>query len=402
MMHFPQELVDIVVDNLHDAISSLQSCALAARTFLPSARIHIFRKIEITPPKKRPEENSLPHGTPSATKCQKLLKLLTSTSHIAPLVDELCIVLMGSSSDADYPDDAPSSSYYGLYQKADSWIMTSRTLSLIIHALNLKRISLVDNTPPRGGSGLRWNKLPRHLKSALADVFSSPKLESVHLRGVSAESPRQILSLFSKATSLTELSLSRMGFTTRLDPGSWPETRLPQLRFLFVPGNLLGAYLVRTSSNLEHLRLAYSPMPGSQNSIETVFATASVHLRTIHFFLNTSTFGAIAREFFKCVAQDSRLESITFETDSFESEEEMKAHSWALLDAAIEPAVTHHLQLLRMVEIKRFVRRGSTPPIPFTEWSTFVRAALPSLERRGLLRVEQHEVPNNGVLHGFE
>ncbi|KAJ6588072.1 hypothetical protein B0H19DRAFT_900559, partial [Mycena capillaripes] len=46
----PQELVDMVVDNLHDDIPSLESCSLAARTFLASTRTHIFNKIEIKPP----------------------------------------------------------------------------------------------------------------------------------------------------------------------------------------------------------------------------------------------------------------------------------------------------------------------------------------------------------------
>jgi hypothetical protein len=47
-----------------------------------------------------------------------------------------------------------------------------------------------------------WNSLGRILNSALATAFSSPTLESVHLRGIVVDSPAQLFSLISEATSI--------------------------------------------------------------------------------------------------------------------------------------------------------------------------------------------------------
>ncbi|KAJ7832841.1 hypothetical protein B0H14DRAFT_2309282, partial [Mycena olivaceomarginata] len=84
----PQELVDIVVNNLQDDTPSLKACSLTAHTFVPSARIHIFKRIEIMPPNDNPGSKEPPSRSP----CQKLLKMLNSSPHIAPFVEELSIV----------------------------------------------------------------------------------------------------------------------------------------------------------------------------------------------------------------------------------------------------------------------------------------------------------------------
>ncbi|KAJ6572302.1 hypothetical protein B0H19DRAFT_1256195 [Mycena capillaripes] len=211
-MTLPQELVDIVVDNLHDDLPSLNSCSLAARTFVASARIHIFRKAEILPP---------PKPRPSQTPCQKFHKLLTSSPHIAPLVEELSVVL-GS-------------------ERHVSWITTCRTLPLVLSLLNLKRISLTANGWKNAGDfNMDWAKMGRQLKSALVNVFSSPRLEAVHLRGIGVESPRLLLSLFSQATSLKQLALSRLYFTQQRDQHEpWPESQpwRPQLQSLLLSDN---------------------------------------------------------------------------------------------------------------------------------------------------------------------
>ncbi|KAF7343249.1 hypothetical protein MVEN_01756700 [Mycena venus] len=226
--HIPQELVDIIMDNLDDDIPSLKSCSLAARTFVSSAQIQIFRKIEITPPT---------HPLSLSSSCQKLYKLLTSSPHLAPLVDELCIVLVGSETSFEYDADGQY-----LEDRHVTWIMSGRkTLALILALLDLKRISLVENAPvdwnSYGQFSMKWNELGGHLKSELSRIFSSPGLESVHLRGIVVESPYQLLSLFSEATSLKEMSLSRVYFTKRWDQRDpWPESQTwqPQLRSLLL------------------------------------------------------------------------------------------------------------------------------------------------------------------------
>lgn len=44
----PQEMVDSIIDFLHDDIISLVACSLAARPFLPETRHHLFSKITLT------------------------------------------------------------------------------------------------------------------------------------------------------------------------------------------------------------------------------------------------------------------------------------------------------------------------------------------------------------------
>ncbi|KAJ6572311.1 hypothetical protein B0H19DRAFT_681672 [Mycena capillaripes] len=221
----PQELVDIVLDNLHDDIPSLRSCSLSARTFVISARIHIFQKIEILPP-------ASPTSSPNA--CQRFYKLLTSSPHIAPLVEELSIVLVDPDTTYDLDGD-------NFNDRRVPWVMDDRTLFLVLPLLDLKRISLTENLQAHRIHSRRfsmnWDHMDRQLKSALMKTFSSPRLETVHLRGIVIESPRQLLSLVSEATSLKELSLSRFYFTQPAHQHeSWPESQpwRPQLRSLLI------------------------------------------------------------------------------------------------------------------------------------------------------------------------
>jgi hypothetical protein len=84
----------------------------------------------------------------------------------------------------------------------------------------------------------KQHKLGRRLQSALASVFSSLNLETVHLRGMVIGSSCQLLSLFSEAAALKELSLSRLYFTEEqwAERDLWPESQLwrPKLRSLLV------------------------------------------------------------------------------------------------------------------------------------------------------------------------
>ncbi|KAJ6569863.1 hypothetical protein DFH09DRAFT_1362997 [Mycena vulgaris] len=375
----PQELIDLIVDNLHDDIPALKSCSLAARTFVSSTRTHIFKKIEITPP---------PVGNNRQSPCQKLYKLLTSSPHIlAPLVDELCIVLVGQ-----YPT-----------KPHVTWIMAGRTLSLILPLLDLRRISLVENSPAdwnsAGKFSMNWNKLDRTLKSALAEVFSSPNLEAVQLRGIVVESPCQLLSLFSEATSLKGLSLSRVHFTQQWNEFKpWPDSDpwRPQLRSLLVSdssGDNFSPYLsnpridlarvkslcavtewrdkiVSQTTAVEHLRLCYLSAPWPPKSIALIF---SPNLRSIHLF--TITIFHLLSALFTACPHDSRLETIIIEGPV---QSRVKFFRWDRLDHTIDQLAT-----------------------PFSEWSGAMWSLLPSLVQRGMLTLT--EVPvTHGVDHGWE
>jgi hypothetical protein len=139
--------------------------------------------------------------------------------------------------------------------------MDDRTLPLILPLLDLKRISLTENAPYRSDGwkdSMSWHKMGQRLTSALTNVFSSPRLEAVHLRGIVIESPYQLLSLFSEATALKEMSLSRLYFTQRAQRDMWPESQpwRPQLRSLLIADNCdnFSPSLVNPRIDLTHVR----------------------------------------------------------------------------------------------------------------------------------------------------
>ncbi|KAF7370249.1 hypothetical protein MSAN_00655900 [Mycena sanguinolenta] len=95
-----------------------------ARAFVGSAQTWIFHEVEILPPKSRDDQDS---------PCRRFHKLLTRSPHIAPLVEELEIVLVGS--ETSFAHDK-----YDEYleQPHVPWVMSGRTLPLVLNTLNLK------------------------------------------------------------------------------------------------------------------------------------------------------------------------------------------------------------------------------------------------------------------------
>jgi hypothetical protein len=263
--YLPQELVDVILDNLHDDIPSLKSCSLAARTMVSSARTLIFRKIEIKPPD--------PFSS-SPNTCQRFYKLLTASPHIAPIVEELCVVTVGLEMPFGY---TPDGEY--LPERPVTWVMGDRTLPLILPLLDLKRISLTEDESSGWQYSMSWHQMGQQLKSALTNVFSSPRLEAVHLRGIVIESPYQLLSLFSEATALKEMSLSRLYFTQRAQRDMWPESQAwrPQLRSLLIAENCdtFCLSLVNPRIDLTHVRSLTLVMDSPEQREKVLQATKS-------------------------------------------------------------------------------------------------------------------------------
>ncbi|KAJ7306753.1 hypothetical protein DFH08DRAFT_513675 [Mycena albidolilacea] len=401
LMALPQELVDIILDIIRDDIASLKCCSLAARTFVTSARKHIFKKIEISHP---------------LSSCEMFHKLLCSSPHIAPLVEDLCIVsvlethpLFGSDMLSD-PDRGRLR--LELDMRRVSWVMSSGTLTLVLPLLNLKRISVIENATPQRSSeeyAVNWNKLDQHLQSALAGVFSSPRLEAVHLRGVVLESPCQLLSLFSEATALKEMSLSRLYFTQQ-EP--WPESRIwrPTLRSLLlndIHADSFSQYLLNPRIDLasigtlalttysdqwenitmpttnlrpgvdpEHLRL--NLMCYRTDLSPDVFGT---NLRCIHVFsyVLVEQLGIVL----KACPRDSGLEHIILDGPADMHRIPKDPEFYAAIDATLD-----HLRALETIEFRSVIRNLYPTLAP---WEAAVQAAFPSLVRRGVLRVTEIE-----------
>ncbi|KAJ7185728.1 hypothetical protein C8R46DRAFT_1342939 [Mycena filopes] len=228
----PQELLEMILDELPaNSLDSLSSCSLACREFATLARPRIFHTIHLMPPKT----------STTQTRCQKFYKLLSFSAHLAPLVKELRIV---EGNDRTYD-------WNGMHNAGTPWVVkSSRTLSLVLHALKLKRLSI--EAKPK----LEWELMTRSLRAALKDVI--PGLEVLHLRGIVTSAANELFAMISQANGLKSLSISyqmrRRMITNLTLPPDWR----PQLRALAFSDHYTSAQFARalTASpiNFSHLR----------------------------------------------------------------------------------------------------------------------------------------------------
>ncbi|KAF8217651.1 hypothetical protein K438DRAFT_1952527 [Mycena galopus ATCC 62051] len=356
-MGLPQELVDIIVDNIDD---------------IPS-----------------------------------LMYFSILVPHIAPLVEDLCVVTVLV--DPETLDE----------EHQASWITGDTTLSLILPLLNLKRISLLENaaTDCRRYS-MNWSKMERPLKSALISVFSSPRLEAVHIRGIVIESAVQLLSLFSEATGLKEMSLSRLYFRPEDRSEPWPESQLwrPQLQSLLVNASgspLFCRYLVNSQIHLGHVRTL--TVTAHSTEINKIVRAAKyverlrlflpfgvwnpeflgTNLRSLHLSQCASILAMLGAVLKTC-PPDTCLEHIKLEGRG--QMQDFSSHAeFATINTTLD-----QLCDLKTIELCRLNSKYWNTTDTFAQWEAAVQAALPSLERRGMLRITENDLDQDIAYHRWE
>ncbi|KAF7327077.1 hypothetical protein MKEN_00283400 [Mycena kentingensis (nom. inval.)] len=241
----PQELVDLVVDNLEDDLPAIEACSFLNRSFMLSTRPHIFRRISIRP---------------ADTTCRALTKMLKRDPGIAELVQELSIVLVGDETSFELDDD-------GNYAQARAvpWLASDSTakhsgrdLARILAQLSLKRISLIEESPPDwnnlGEFCVEWDALEEALRVALLAQFASSTMERVHLRGIVMQSPNQLFELFRNSVALKHLAISRVYFTVSRRWWVPTEVWAPKLRSLLVSDLYSNAFVDRFTDGTVDLR----------------------------------------------------------------------------------------------------------------------------------------------------
>ncbi|KAJ7111342.1 hypothetical protein C8R44DRAFT_883155 [Mycena epipterygia] len=332
---------------------------------------------------------------------QELVDLIVDNLHDdipTPLVHELHIVLVGSETSYESEEEGEH-----LTEPRVSWIMAERTLSLVLPLLDLKRISLVENSSAdwtRRQFSMDWNTL------------------SVHLRGIVVQSPYWLLSLFSKATFLKELSLSHVWFTQPHDEHKpWPQSQpwRPQLQSILVAdtighsfcGCMLNPQIdltrlrsltlvtktreledemlqVANSSGVEHLRVWRTDI---SYSLTPLFGA---HLRSIHIF--TAEIFTLLAVLFKACPHDTHIETFILEGPVD------LPHSEQGLDISVDATVVQ-LRHFERVEIKVNIHVAFTS---FSAWSAVVRSSLPSLVKRGMLTLTEIQFSEVNAHHGWE
>ncbi|KAJ6472651.1 hypothetical protein DFH09DRAFT_1293959 [Mycena vulgaris] len=237
---FPQELIDLVVDELHTDISSLRACSLSFRAMVASARIHLFSIVVLGPPAAPSGSGIKKHSD-----CQKFSKLLESAPHLAALVKDLRIV-----------DDDP------LFK---SWMLNGgRALAALLPLFDLTRIS-VQCRP----MSLDWDHMHRTLKVAFLDVLSSPHIQSVSLHGIIISAPPEcpLFHLFKNTRAVTHISLS---YHLRANAGRSPiipPVWKPKLQSLFIGTNdFVNLLPALSSSALDYSQLRDLTLTGFSES----------------------------------------------------------------------------------------------------------------------------------------
>ncbi|KAJ7608201.1 hypothetical protein FB45DRAFT_946951 [Roridomyces roridus] len=391
-MPMPQELVDGIVENLEGDTLSLKCCSLAARTFVTPSQRQLFRKIEIVPPSGIGDNP-----------CQRLYDTLVKSPHLAELIVELRIVLMNDETSVEYEDGDLADGH------CPQWILSdealSLPLSLTLPFLKLKGISLVEDSIQESNDGgrfsMHWNTLGGALKSALADVLSSPTLESVRLRGIVFDCPRDLLSLFSGAMSMKSLTLSRIYFDSPSESHeAWPEAqtwspRLTCLVLAAMEGDEFVEFFLNPAIDLSQIT-SFTVATGAKKVTSDIIAAVSSHNRVEHmavFYIHTPLIKSLSTsqlrslhfftldmcqtisDIFTEYPADSSLQVVTVDC--------RVRHTPASLNDVVEAGLVR-LPLLKRLQIRAV---HMDYPEEFPDWADHVRTALPSLEGRGWLGI---------------
>ncbi|SJK96995.1 uncharacterized protein ARMOST_00244 [Armillaria ostoyae] len=72
---YPQELIDEIVDYLHDWPSALKACSLVSRKFYPRTRVHLFRRVNCDNPQSEGPIFDIPRDSPELLQCVKHVEL---------------------------------------------------------------------------------------------------------------------------------------------------------------------------------------------------------------------------------------------------------------------------------------------------------------------------------------
>lgn len=156
----PQELIDDIVDHLHDNPSALGVCSLTNPIFLDAARTHLFRAVSLSPFRG------------AAKRCAQLEDLLANDPALTRYIQHLRLV-----------EDSSI---------ASAWLRAEVSLPSLLRRLADARslAGLYIHGPT--SSSIVWNVLPVVTQAALIDIISSPSMRTLRLERVT-NLPYQLL-----------------------------------------------------------------------------------------------------------------------------------------------------------------------------------------------------------------
>ncbi|KAJ7614803.1 hypothetical protein FB45DRAFT_1108925 [Roridomyces roridus] len=342
-MAVPQELVDLIIDDLEGDTTSLRSCCLAARTFVLPAQVHLFKKIEFHPPEPT-------GGVP----CRRFYEIIAVSPHLTALVQDLRII-MGEVK----------------YARIPSWLVTEGTLADILPLLKLRHISIVGE--PSHGKWIRpynleWDQLGASLQSAMVNILSSPTLD--------------------EASNLKSLSISSVFFSSRtyVHDGKYSRRWHPKLTSLFMAergchwfcDHFVNAQI--DLSGLVTLTLAPTAFTGTwEDKLTEIAGYNRLENLTLHNSIRRcNALDEMMVTIFNVIPVNSNFETITLDAKPIPFRVESSQ-----LQEAIDVLLAH-ADRLRMVQLRVITSRDE-----FLEWEETTRPLLHTLDERGLLVLTQ-------------
>ncbi|KAJ7075521.1 hypothetical protein B0H15DRAFT_866765 [Mycena belliarum] len=168
---FPQELIDLVIDEASTSAPTLQSCALVSRAFYPRAQYQLFSQIDFV---LVPSTRS--HGL------ERLHDVLSNSPHLIQYIRSLKIT------HGDDKEPLPE----------DVLVDLEATLVPILASLvNLRSFTVTE---------LDWSCLPPGVRNAIWEVCQRPKLTRLRLKGTGELSLSELVQV-TASPALTRLDL---------------------------------------------------------------------------------------------------------------------------------------------------------------------------------------------------
>lgn len=280
-IRLPQELVDHIIDHLHDDQLTLTNCARVSQAWLPTSRHHLFAKICL--------KATSPHNGPAVPqeRCKRLHAVLTRSPEIIYNIRELEIC---EGSPHHHHDHHPEFS-------STTWITTERTLTALFKMLtHLQRLDF------SATSTLYWKLLPPTFQSALWTLLSLPTLTYIRLHSWVFPDISSLTSILACCHNLNAFALSSTTIFNERDlqfdhtslKDQVHPTRLEVLTLDYVTVGyleywLLGPHSLVDITSLRELRVAHFQ---NATAIEKLLMTVGGSLE--HFHLKPGSWNGIS------------------------------------------------------------------------------------------------------------
>ncbi|KAF8075343.1 hypothetical protein FPV67DRAFT_629796 [Lyophyllum atratum] len=197
----PQELVDQIIDHLHDQDLTLKACALVCRTWLTPCRSHIFRNVVLQP---RLVVRGFLNWFKGPSHIASLYSILDSTPEVASFIRNL--VIREGMVDRD-------------------WMAREKTLIPILRLLhNVERFEL----ERAAAIQIAWRGLPHNLKGAISELLASPSLRELKLGMLALDDPKDLLRILEGCRSLRLLHIDHLRLGGPMQDESDSPDRPPQ------------------------------------------------------------------------------------------------------------------------------------------------------------------------------